>query len=179
MEAAKKFYLVDERTYNSTKTVPWQHAFTEKFQEASWSKPADKRSKNTMHKDTHSLLESNELSDDVKAKLYNQSFIRVQNTNNGTEMQPVVVKLEPVHEVVTRTTTAKRTKRKRKVSKAKAAKSPLAKWKDLPTTAPQEDDEDEEWETVEDKRKKKVVRTPVRRSSRPKKVIKWDPIYDA
>ena len=75
MEAAKKFYLVDERTYNSTKNVPWQNAFTEKFQEASWSKPADKRSKNTMHKDMHSLLESNELSDDVKAKLYNQSFI--------------------------------------------------------------------------------------------------------
>ena len=90
MEAAKKFYLVDERTYNSTKNVPWQQAFTENFQEASWSKPADKRSKNTMHKDMHSLLESNELSDDVKAKLYNQSFIRVQNTNNGTEMQPAV-----------------------------------------------------------------------------------------
>ena len=179
MEAAKKFYLVDERTYNSTKNVPWQNAFTEKFQEASWSKPADKRSKNTMHKDMHSLLESNELSDDVKAKLYNQSFIRVQNTNNGTEMQPVVVTQEPVHEVVTRTTTAKRTKRKRKVSKAKAAKSSLAKWKDLPTTAPQEDDEDEEWETVEDKKKKKATATPVRRSSRPQKVIKWDPIYDA
>jgi hypothetical protein len=179
MEAAKKFYLVDERTYNSTKNVPWQNAFIEKFQEASWSKPADKRSKNTMHKDMHSLLESNELSDDIQAKLYNQSFIRVQNTNNGTEMQPVVVKQEPVHEVVTRTTTAKRTKRKRKVSKAKAAKSSLAKWKDLPTTAPHEDDEDEEWETVEDKKKKKVARAPVRRSSRPKKVIKWDPIYDA
>ena len=179
MEAAKKFYLVDERTYNSTKNVPWQNAFTEKFQEASWSKPADKRSKNTMHKDMHSLLESNELSDDVKAKLYNQSVIIIQNANNRTEMQPVVVKQEPVHEVVTRTTTAKRTKRKRKVSKAKAAKSSLAKWKDLPTTAPQEDDEDEEWETVEDKKKKKAAATPVRRSSRPKKVIKWDPIYDA
>ena len=112
--------------------------------------------------------------------MYNQSFIRVQNTNNGTEMQPVVVKQEPVHEVVTRTTTtAKRTKRKRKISKAKAAKSSLAKSKDLPTTAPHEDDEGEEWETVGDKRKKKVVRAPVRRSSRPKKVIKWDPIYDA
>ena len=44
---------------------------------------------------------------------------------------------------------------------------------------PQEDDEYGVWETVEDKKKKKVVPTPVRRSSRPKKVIKWDPLYDA
>ena len=183
MEAAKKFYLVDERTYNSTKTVPWQQAFTEKFQEASWSKPADKRSKNTMHKDMHSLLESNELSDDIKAKLYNQSFIRVQNTNNGTEMQPVAVKQEPVREVVatkpTTTKRAKRTKRKRKFSKTKAKQSPTpVEWEDLPTSVPQEDDEDDEWETLANKKKKKVVRTAVRRSSRPKKVIKWDPIYD-
>ena len=172
--------MVDERTYNSTKNVPWQHALTEKFQEASWSKPADKRSKNTMHKDMHSLLASDELTDDIKAKLYNQSFIRVQNTNNGTEMQPVVVKQEPVREVVaTKPTTTKRTKRKRKATKAKTKQSPTpVEWEDLPTSVPQEDDEDDEWETLANKKKKKVVRTAVRRSSRPKKVIKWDPIYD-
>ena len=87
MEAAKKFYLVDERVYNTLKTNPWQQAITEKFQEASWSKPPDKRTKNTLHKDMHSILESGELSDDVKAKMYNQDFIRVQNTNKGAEMQ--------------------------------------------------------------------------------------------
>ena len=181
MEAAKKFYLVDERTYNSTKNVPWQNAFTEKFQEASWSKPADKRSKNTMHKDMHSLLESNELSDDVKAKLYNQSFIRVQNTNNGTEMQPVVVKQEPVHEAVTAKTptTTKRTKRKRKAGKAKATQSTFEACEELPTHSPREDLEYGPWEKMTNKKKKKVVSTPVRRSSRPKKVIKWDAIYDA
>ena len=180
-------YLVDERKYNTLKTNPWQQAITEKFQEASWSKPPDKRSKNTLHRDMHSILESDELSDDVKAKMYNQGFIRFQNTNKGDEMQPVVVKQEPVHELAAATaqpkTSAKRTKRKRKVSKAKAkgkAKQSMPlQWEDLPTTAPQEDDEDDEWETVEDKKKKKAVATPVRRSSRPKKDIKWDPIYDA
>jgi hypothetical protein len=163
MEAAKKFYLVDERTYNSTKNIPWQHAVTEKFQEASWSKPPDKRSKNTLHKDLHSILESSELSDDVKAKLYNQGFIRFQNTNEGTEMQPVVVKQEPI------TTTTKRTKKKRKVAPA---------WEDMPTPSPREDLEYGPWEKVVNKKKKKVVSTPVRRSSRPKKVTKWDPIYN-
>ena len=94
-------------------------------------------------------------------------------------MQPVVVKQEPVREVVaTKPTTTKRTKRKRKVSKTKAKQSPPVEWEDLPTSVPQEDDEDDEWETLANKKKKKVVRTAVRRSSRPKKVIKWDPIYD-
>ena len=83
-------------------------------------------------------------------------------------MQPVVVKQEPVHEQPK--TSAKRTKRKRKVSKAKPK---AMQWEGLPP------DEDGEWETVEDKKKKKVVPTPVRRSSRSKKVIKWDPLYDA
>jgi hypothetical protein len=189
MEAAKKFYLVDERTYNTLKTNPWQQAITDKFQEASWSKPPDKRSKNTMHKDMHSILENDELSDDVKAKMYNQGFIRFQNTNKGDEMQPVIVKQEPVHEIATTaktpkpSTTTKRTKRKRKASKAKAQakamSSPPMEWEDLPTAAPQEDEEDERWETVVNKKKKKAAATPVRRSSRPKKVIKWDPIYDA
>jgi hypothetical protein len=168
MEAAKKFYLVDERTYNSTKNVPWQRAFTEKFQEASWSKPADKRSKNTLQKDMHSLLQRDELSDDVKAKLYNQGFIRVQNTNNGMETQPVGIKREPVHEIST--TTTKRTKRKSKDASA---------WEDLATVTPREDLEYESWEKILNKKKKKVVSTPVRRSSRQKKVIKWDAIYDA
>ena len=181
MEAAKKFYLVDERTYNSMKTVPWQQAFSEKFQEASWSKPADKRSKNTMHKDMHGILESDELSDDIKAKLYNQGFIRVQNTNKGEEMQPVVIKQEPVQEVVAPTPTAtKRAKKKRRASKSKTqqSSSSLAAWEDLPTPTPQEDSEDEPWEKAVNKKKKKKISTPVRRSSRPKKVIKWDPIYD-
>ena len=181
MEAAKKFYLVDERTYNSTKTVPWQQAFSEKFQEASWSKPPDKRSKNAMHKDMHGILESGELSDDIKAKLYNQGFVRVQNINKGADMQPVVVKQEPALEVDTpapTTTTTRRTKKKRKSSKAKAAQSALATWEDLPTPSPRQDDEDEPWEKPVNKKKKKKMSTPVRRSSRQKKVIKWDPIYD-
>ena len=75
MEAARKFYLVDERTYNTLKTNPWQQAITDKFQEASWSKPPDKRSKNTMHRDMHSILESGELSDDVKAKMYTRALL--------------------------------------------------------------------------------------------------------
>ena len=86
-------------------------------------------------------------------------------------MQPVVVKQEPVNELAAQPkTSAKRTKRKRKVSKAKPK---AMQWEGLPP------DEDGEWETVEDKKKKKVVPTPVRRSSGSKKVIKWDPLYDA
>mgnify|MGYP006371104931 FL=1 len=165
--------MVDERTFKNLKT-PWQNAVVDKFQEASWSKPPEKRSKNEMYRDMYRLLDNDDMNDDEKAKLYNQRFIRYQNTNKGAEMQPVVVKEEPVHELAAQPkTSAKRTKRKRKVSKAKAQ---AMQWEGLP---PQEDDEDGEWETVEDKKKKKVVPTPVRRSSRPKKVIKWDPLYDA
>ena len=170
---AKKLYLVDERTYRNLKT-PWQNAVVDKFQEASWSKPPEKRSKNEMYRDMYRLLDNDDMNDDEKAKLYNQQFIRYQNTNKGAEMQPVVVKQEPVNELAAQPkTSAKRTKRKRKVSKAKPK---AMQWESLP---PREDDEDGEWETVEDKKKKKVVPTPVRRSSRPKKVIKWDPLYDA
>ena len=170
---AKKLYLVDERTFKNLKT-PWQNAVVDKFQEASWSKPPEKRSKNEMHRDMYRLLDNDDMNDDEKANLYNQQFIRYQNTNKGTEMQPVVVKQEPVHELAAQPkTSAKRTKRKRKVSKAKPR---AMQWGSLP---PREDDEDGEWETVEDKKKKKVVPTPVRRSSRSKKVIKWDPLYDA
>ena len=125
-----------------------------------------------MYRDMYRLLDNDDMNDDEKAKLYNQQFIRYQNTNKGAEMQPVVVKQEPVHEIAAQPkTSAKRTKRKRKVSKAKA-KPKAMQWEGLPP------DEDGEWETVEDK-KKKVVPTPVRRSSRSKKVIKWDPLYDA
>ena len=124
-----------------------------------------------MYRDMHSLLDNDDMNDDEKAKLYNQRFIRYQNTNKGAEMQPVVIKQEPVHELAAQPkTSAKRTKRKRKVSKAKPK---AMQWEGLPP------DEDGEWETVEDKKKKKVVPTPVRRSSRLKKVIKWDPLYDA
>ena len=116
---AKKLYLVDERTYRNLKT-PWQNAVVDKFQEASWSKPPEKRSKNEMYRDMCRLLDNDDMNDDEKAKLYNQRFIRYQNTNKGAEMQPVVVKQEPVHEIAAQPkTSAKRTKRKRKVSKAK------------------------------------------------------------
>ena len=176
MEAAKKFYLVDERAYNTLKTNPWQQAITEKFHEASWSKPPEKRSKNTMNKGMHSILESGELNDDVKAKLYNQNFIRFQNTNKGAEMQPVVVKQESVQEIPATTTTTKLTKKKRRASKAKTAQSPPVQWEDLPTA--QHDLEDEPWEKAVNKKKRKNASTPVRRSSRPKKGVKWDPIYN-
>ena len=115
---AKKLYLVDERTFKNLKT-PWQNAVVDKFQEASWSKPPEKRSKNEMYRDMYRLLDNDDMNDDEKAKLYNQQFIRYQNTNKGAEMQPVVVKQEPVHEIAaqpktTKTaTTAKRIKRKR------------------------------------------------------------------
>ena len=169
---AKKLYLVDERTFKNLKT-PWQNAVVDKFQEASWSKPPEKRSKNEMYRDMYRLLDNDDMNDDEKAKLYNQQFIRYQNTNKGAEMQPVVVKQEPVHEEAAQPKTlAKHTKRKGKVSKAKP-KPKAMQWEGLPP------DEDGEWETVEDKKKKKVVPTPVRRSSRSKKVIKWDPLYDA
>ena len=95
---AKKLYLVDERTFKNLKT-PWQNAVVDKFQEASWSKPPEKRSKNEMYRDMYRLLDNDDMNDDEKAKLYNQRFIRYQNTNKGAEMQPVVVKQEPVHEI--------------------------------------------------------------------------------
>ena len=86
---AKKLYLVDERTFKNLKT-PWQNAVVDKFQEASWSKPPEKRSKNEMYRDMYRLLDNDDMNDDEKAKLYNQQFIRYQNTNKGAEIQPVV-----------------------------------------------------------------------------------------
>ena len=124
---AKKLYLVDERTFKNLKT-PWQNAVVDKFQEASWSKPPEKRSKNEMYRDMYRLLDNDDMNDDEKAKLYNQQFIRYQNTNKGAEMQPVVVKQEPVNELAAQPkTSAKRTKRKRKVSKAKSKASAVGR----------------------------------------------------
>ena len=103
---AKKLCLIDERTFKHLKT-PWQNAVVDKFQEASWSKPPEKRSKTEMFRDMHNLLDNDELNDDETAKLYNQRYIRYQNTNKGTEMESI--KQEEVPPVE-----ATRSKRKRK-----------------------------------------------------------------
>ncbi len=155
---AKKLYLIDERTFKHLKT-PWQNAVVDKFQEASWSKPPEKRFKTEMFRDMHNLLDDDEMSDDEKAKLYNQRFIRYQNTNKGTEMQPI--KQEEVPPVA-----VKRPKRKRK-----AAQTP---WEDLPTRVPSPVIETGSWQKIVNKKKKKVLSTPVRRSSRPRKSITWE-----
>ncbi len=157
---AKKLYLVDERAFKSLKT-PWQNAVVDKFQEAAWSKPPEKRSKTEMHKDMHNLLVNNDISDDEKVKLYNQGFIRFQNTNKGTEMQPVIHEEEVV--------AVKHPKRKRK-----AKSSSFVAWEDLPSRTPSPIIETGPWKKVVNKKKKKVISTPVRRSSRPRKLIKWE-----
>ena len=175
MEHVKKMYLVDERSYNSLKS-PWQAAITEKFQESSWGKPAEKRSKTEMHKDMHSLLENHSLPNDEKAKLYNQQHIRFLNTNRGAEMAPVVIKPEPIAE--TESVQSKLSKKKTKKKKANAAVSQLV-WEDLPTQSRSPVIETGPWQKVVNKKKKKIVSTPVRRSSRPKKSIQWDALYDA
>ena len=162
---AKKLYLVDERTFKNLKT-PWQNAIVDKFQEAAWSKPPEKRSKTEMYKDMHNLLDDDDMNDDEKAKLYNQQYIRYQNTNKGTEMQPIKQEEEQVVAV-------KHTKRKRKSKQAS-----LAAWEDLPTRAPSPIVETGSWQKVVNKKKKKVISTPVRRSSRPRKSITWDALYD-
>lgn len=165
MENAKKFYLVDERTYNNTKSSPWQQAISEKFQETSWSKPPEKRSKTERHRDMQSLLECNDMSDDQKAKLYTQQFIRFQNTNKGAEMPPFVIKPEPVVDLPS--VTAKRSKkRKKKLTKNKIAESPELSWESS-------DDETESSKIASNKKKSKL-----RRSSRVKKPIKWDVLYN-
>ena len=152
---AKKLYLVDERTFKNLKT-PWQNAVVDKFQETAWSKPPEKRSKTEMYKDMYNLLDNDDLNDDEKAKLYNQRFIRYQNTNRGTEMQPIKQEEE--------VTPAAPSRRKRK-RKSKAV------WEDLHTQAKTPS---YEWQKIVDKKKKKVVSTPVRRSSRPRTSVKWE-----
>jgi len=132
MEAIKKMYLVDERTYNNLK--PWQAAVVEKYQENAWLKPAEKRTKTEMHRDMHETLENHEMSSDEKAKMYTQQLIRFLNTNKGEEMQPYVIKQEPIEE--RKPVLSKRARRKQK------------------------------------KQKK------VRRSSRQRKPVQWDSIYD-
>ncbi len=171
MEHVKKLYLVDERSYNSLKS-PWQTAITEKFQESSWSKPAEKRLKTEMHKDMHSLLENDSLPNDEKAKLYNQQHIRFLNTQKGSEMPPVAIKQETISE--TESVQSKPSKKNKKASKAT---SPLA-WEDWPTPTRSPVIETGPWHKVVHKKKRKVVTTPVRRSSRPKKSIQWDALYN-
>ena len=148
---AKKLYLVDERTFKHLKT-PWQNAVVDKFQEASWSKPPEKRSKTEMYRDMHNLLENVDINDDEKAKLYNQGFIRYQNTNSGAEMQQI--KQEEVANVPPVAVTQPKRKRKAK------ATSPAYQYG--------------EWQKISSKRKKKLVSTPLRRSSRPRKSITWE-----
>ncbi len=157
---ARKLYLVDERTFKNLKT-PWQNAIVDKFQEAAWSKPPEKRSKTEMYRDMHSLLDNDDMNDDEKVKLYNQQYIRYQNTNKGTEMQP--------HEAAEEVPAVKRPKRKRK-----AKQSSFAAWEDLPTRAPSPIIDTDSWQKVVNKKKKKVISTPVRRSSRPRKSITWE-----
>ena len=164
MEHVKKMYLVDERSYNSLRS-PWQAAITEKIQELSWSKPAEKRLKTEMHKDMHSLLETDTIPNDEKVKLYNQQHIGFLNTNKGIEMPPVVIKPEPAAE--TESVQSKRSKKRKK--KANAATSQLV-WEDWPAQSRSPVIETGPWEKVVNKKKKKVVSTPVRRSSRPKKI---------
>ena len=171
MEHAKKMYLVDERSYNSLKS-PGQTAITEKFQESSWSKPAEKRLKTEMHKDMHSLLENDTLPDDEKAKLYNQQHIRFLNTHKGPEMPPTVIKQETIAE--TKSVQSKRSKKNKKASKTT---SQLA-CEDWPTPSRSPVIDSEPWHKVVNKKKRKVISTPVRRSSRPKKSIQWDALYD-
>ena len=158
---AKKLYLVDERTFKNLKS-PWQNAVVDKFQEVAWSKPPEKRSKTEMYKDMNSLLNNDDINDDEKAKLYTQQFIRYQNTNKGTEMQPIKQEEEVTPAV------HNRRKRKRK------AKSPFVVWEDLPTQTQTPSYEYGEWQKIVNKKKKKVVSTPVRRSSRPRKPITWE-----
>ena len=173
MEHVKKLYLVDERSYNSLKN-PWQTAITEKFQESSWSKPAEKRLKTEMHKDMHNLLENDTLPDDEKAKLYNQQHIRFLNSHKGPEMPPVVIKQETIAE--TESVQSKQSK-KNKNKKASKDTSQLA-WEDWPTPTRSPVIETGPWHKVVNKKKRKVISTPVRRSSRPKKSIQWDALYD-
>ena len=111
--------MVDERTFKHLKT-PWQNAVVNKFQEVSWSKPPEKRSKNEMYRDMYRLLDNDDMNDDEKAKLYNQQFIRYQNTNKGAEMQPVVVKQEPVHEQAAQPKTHKAHKAKTQGQQSKS-----------------------------------------------------------
>ena len=158
---AKKLYLVDERTFKSLKT-PWQNAVVDKYQEAAWSKPPEKRSKTEMYKDMYSLLDNDDMNDDEKAKLYSQQYIRYQNTNKGTEMQPIKQEEEVAF---------KQPKKKRKT---KAVQLPFAAWEDLPTRTPSPIPETGSWQKVVNKKKKKVISTPVRRSSRPRKSITWE-----
>ena len=162
---AKKLYLIDERTFKNLKT-PWQNAVVDKFQEAAWSKPPEKRSKTEMYKDMHNLLNNDDINDDEKAKLYNQRYIRFQNTNKGTEMQPI--KQEETEVVA-----VKHPKRKRK-----SKQSSFAAWESLNTRVPSPINATESWQKVVNKKKKKVISTPVRRSSRPRKSITWDALYD-
>ena len=152
---AKKLYLIDERTFKHLKT-PWQNAVVDKFQEASWSKPPEKRSKTEMFRDMHNLLDNDEMNDDETAKLYNQRFIRYQNTNKGTEMESI--KQEEVPPVE-----ATRSKRKRKAVQPS--------WE---ARVPSPVVDTGSWHKIVNKKKKKVISTPVRRSSRPRKSITWE-----
>ncbi len=110
----------------------------------------------------HNLLDNNDMNDDEKAKLYNQQYIRYQNTNKGKEMQPVIQEEEEVVAI-------KHPKRKRK-----AKSSSFAAWEDLPSRTPSPIIETGSWQKVANKKKKKVISTPVRRSSRPRKLITWE-----
>lgn len=148
MDHTKKMILLDERAYNNlvkNNQESWQKAIVEEYQENAWNKPAEKRSKTLMYKDMHSLLEDDDLDADRKMKLYNQQFIKCQNTNKGTEMMPVSIKPELDEEI--KPVPSKRSQRKQK--------DPVAR---VPETV-----------VTPSKKKKKP-----RRTSRQRKPIKWD-----
>ena len=56
-------------------------------------------------------------------------------------------------------------------SRRKRKRKSKAVWEDLPTQAKTPS---YEWQKIANKKKKKVVSTPVRRSSRPRTSVKWE-----
>ncbi len=168
MDNAKKMILLDERVYNNLQNG--HSLFEEKYQENAWSKPPEKRSKTKMHNDMHSLLENDDLYPDQKMKLYNQQFIRYQNTQKGSPMPPINIKPEPTIEI--KPVSPKRSKRKQVDPKPIFdSDTEQAKSRRKPSLTRESESV---WEKTRSKKK-----TKPRRSSRQRKPINWESLYDA
>ena len=80
--------LIDQRVYDSLKSQSWQRPMEqmmkniESRQELLWKRPTDIKAKSKQIAQMKSILDDSNLEDDVKAKKYNESFMRFKQIGN-------------------------------------------------------------------------------------------------
>jgi hypothetical protein len=119
MQHAKKMFLVDQRTMDKLRADNWQKPIEHMLDKLkrkevnSWQRPVEKRSKTNLSLEMKNILRDEDLTDDLKAKEYQQVLARFLNTKTKTKDAPID-KVEPQPEAATKSIKRHRTPKKTK-----------------------------------------------------------------